>query len=172
MISARRALRIAGITALVGACAGAGALLPSAAPAQERRIQMKARQYAYDPPVLRVNKGDTVRLRIESKDVIHGFFLEAFDINASIIPDSPYLEVTRPSRPGDPLQKMEEIVFVADKTGKFRFRCSRVCGNMHPFMQGELVVAPNRVAGAAIGACFGLLAAAAFVALRPDPEKP
>ena len=168
-MSRGRAFRAAGALIIVGAGAAAGALLPSASPSRERRIQMTARQYAYDPPVVRVNLGDTVRLRIRSLDVTHGFFLEAFDINASIIPDSPYLEISHPSRKGEPVEKVEELVFVADKTGKFRFRCSRVCGNMHPFMQGELIVAPNRLAGAGIGACVGLLAAAAIVALRRDP---
>jgi len=168
-MTAHRAFQVAGAVIVVGAGAAAGTLLPSAAPVEERRIQMTARQYAYDPPVLHVNRGDTVRLRIRSLDVTHGFYLEAFDINASIIPDSPYLELTHPSRKGEPAKRAEELVFVADKTGKFRFRCSRVCGNMHPFMQGELIVAPNRLAGAGIGACVGLLAAAAIVALRRDP---
>lgn len=169
MTGARGVLVAAGALAIVGVGAAAGALLPSAAPAQERRVSMTARQYAFDPPVLRVNRGDTVRLRIKSLDVIHGFFLEAFDVNASIIPDSPYLEVKHPSRPDAPIEKVEEIVFVADKSGKFRYRCARVCGNMHPFMQGELVVAPNRLAGAGIGACVGLLLAGGFVALKRQP---
>ncbi len=125
---------------------------------------MTARQYAFDPPVLKVNQGDTVRLRITSRDVTHGFFLEAYDINASIIPDSPYIELRRPSRPDEPPKKVEEIVFVADKTGKFHYRCSRVCGSMHPFMQGELLVAPNRLLGGGLGACVGLLMTGAYIA--------
>ncbi len=125
---------------------------------------MTARQYAFDPPVLKVNQGDTVRLRITSRDVTHGFFLEAYDINASIIPDSPYIELRRPSRPDEPPKKVEEIVFVAEKTGKFHYRCSRTCGSMHPFMQGELIVAPNRLLGGGLGACVGLLMTGAYIA--------
>jgi len=126
---------------------------------------MIARQYAYDPPVLRVNKGDTIRLRVTSVDVIHGLYLEAFDLNMKIIPDSPYLEVTHPSRPDEPAEKVEEVIFVAERTGKFRYRCSHTCGSMHPFMQGELVVAPNRVLGASVGGLIGLLLVAGPVAL-------
>jgi heme/copper-type cytochrome/quinol oxidase subunit 2 len=155
---------------VAGATAGAG-LQPSAPP-QERRIKMTARQYAYDPPVLKVNLGDTIRLRITSLDVTHGWLLEAFDLNASIIPDSPYLEVSRPSRPDQPPVKSEEIVFVADKTGKFRFRCSRTCGTMHPFMQGELIVAPNRLFGGGVGALVGLLLAGTWVAWRRGAAAP
>jgi heme/copper-type cytochrome/quinol oxidase subunit 2 len=151
---------------VVGAGAVGGVLLQPSAPPQERRIKMTARQYAFDPPVLRVNKGDTLRLRITSLDVIHGLYMEAFDFNVKIIPDSPYLELTHPSRPDEPAKKVEEVVFVADKTGKFRYRCSHTCGAMHPFMQGELIVAPNRLLGAGVGGFVGLLLATGFVALR------
>jgi heme/copper-type cytochrome/quinol oxidase subunit 2 len=151
---------------VVGTGAVGGMVLQPSAPPQERRVKMTARQYAFDPAVLRVNKGDTVRLRITSLDVIHGLYLEAFDINVKIIPDSPYLELSHPSRPDEPAEKVEEVVFVADKTGKFRYRCSHTCGSMHPFMQGELVVAPNRLLGSGVGGLIGLLLAGAFMALR------
>ena len=98
---------------VVGAGAVGGVLLQPSAPPQERRIKMTARQYAFDPPVLRVNKGDTLRLRVTSLDVIHGLYMEAFDFNVKIIPDSPYLELTHPSRPDEPAKKVEEVVFVA-----------------------------------------------------------
>lgn len=153
---------------VVGAGAVGGVLLQPSAPPQERRIKMTARQYAFDPPVLRVNKGDTVRLRITSLDVMHGMYLEAFDINVLIIPDSPYLELSHPSRPDEQPVKVEEVVFVADKTGKFRLRCSHTCGPLHPFMQGELVVAPNRLLGAGAGGFAGLLLATTLAALRKN----
>lgn len=169
MIDATRFARFgAAVLLVVGAGALGGALLqPSAAP-QERRIKMTARQYAFDPAVLRVNKGDTVRLRVTSLDVIHGLYMEAFDFNVKIIPDSPYLELSHPSRPDEPAEKVEEVVFVADKTGKFRYRCSHTCGSMHPFMQGELVVAPNRLLGAGAGGLIGLLLGAAVMTFRSD----
>jgi hypothetical protein len=50
---------------------------------------------------------------------------------------------------------VEEIVFVAHKTGKFRYRCSHTCGYLHPFMLGEMFVEPDRflpVAIALVGA--------------------
>lgn len=153
---------------IVGAGAAGAMLMRPSAPPQERRIKMTARQYAFEPPVLEVNQGDTIRLRIQSVDVTHGLYLEGFDLNIKIIPDSPYLEVSRPSRPDEPVEKVEEVIFVADRTGKFRYRCSHTCGTMHPFMQGEFVVAPNRLLGAGVGGSVGLLLAAAFVAMRKD----
>jgi cytochrome c oxidase subunit 2 len=164
----KSAMLVGAVLLVVGAGAVGGVLLQPSAPPQERRIKMTARQYAFDPPVLRVNQGDTVRLRITSVDVIHGMYLEAFDINVLIVPDSPYLELSHPSRPDERPVKVEEIIFVADKTGKFRLRCSHTCGPLHPFMQGELVVAPNRLLGAGVGGFIGLLLAATFVALRKD----
>jgi len=144
---------------------------PTALP-QERRVKMTARQYAFDPAVLKVNKGDTIRLRVTSLDVIHGLYMEAFDFNVKIIPDSPYLELSHPSRPGEPVTKVEEVIFVADKVGKFRYRCSHTCGSMHPFMQGELIVAPNRLLGAGVGGFVGLLLGSGLIALFPNRAKP
>jgi hypothetical protein len=39
--------------------------------------------------------------------------------------------------------KVPEVEFTADKSGKFIFRCTQVCGSLHPFMTGELVVRPD-----------------------------
>ena len=126
---------------------------------------MTARQYAFDPAVIRVNRGDTLRVQITSVDVVHGFYVEGYDIDATILPQSPYLELSHPSRPKEPAKKVNEIVFVADRAGKFRFRCSQTCGTMHPFMNGELVVAPNRLFGAGLGGAVGVLLAGCAISL-------
>lgn len=153
------------ILLVIGTAAVGALVVTSSAPPQERRIEIKARQYAYDPPIIKVNQGDTIRLRFESEDVVHGFYLEGYDIDAAIIPESPYVEVWRPSSPEDTRQKLEAVVFVANRTGKFRYRCSHTCGTMHPFMSGEFVVAPNRVFAAGVGGCIGLLLAGALTGL-------
>lgn len=151
---------------VVAVCGVVGGLIPSpSAPPQERRIKMKARQYAFDPAVIRVNRGDTLRVQITSEDVVHGFYVEGYDIDATIVPQSPYMELHRPSRPKEPAEKVNEIVFVADRPGKFRFRCSQTCGTMHPFMNGELVVSPNRLFGAGLGGAIGVLLAGCLVSL-------
>jgi hypothetical protein len=73
---ARRAIDLLIISACVVAGGAVGFVATPEPPApQERQITIRARQYAYDPEVLRVNKGDTLRLRFISEDVVHGFFL-------------------------------------------------------------------------------------------------
>jgi cytochrome c oxidase subunit 2 len=89
-------------------------------------ITMTADQFSFDPPVLRVNRGDRVRLTLQASDVVHGFYLDGYGLEQRVEPGL-----------------SEEIEFVADRTGKFRYRCSVSCGTLHPFMIGELVVGPN-----------------------------
>lgn len=76
-------------------------------------------------PVIEVNKGDKVVLKLTSSDVIHGFSLKDFGIylNDGIHPGKPIF-----------------ITFTADKVGTFTFSCNAICGEMHENMQGTLVV--------------------------------
>ena len=97
----------------------------SAAP-QERQITVTARSFAFEPGTLHVNRGDTVVIRLESGDVVHGLYVDGYGVRT----------VAEPGRPG-------EIRFVADRTGAFPMRCPVSCGNLHPFMIGKLVVGPN-----------------------------
>lgn len=107
----------------------------------EREILVVARSYAFEPPVIRARRGDTLRLRFASTDVVHGFYLEGHDLDVTIPPLSRRVLVARAGRS----QTTEEVVLVLERSGKFRFRCSKTCGAMHPFMQGELIVGPNHL---------------------------
>lgn len=115
----------------------------------ERSITIEAQKYGYTPSVIKVNKGDHVTIRLKAKDVTHGFFLEGYDIDAKARPEMPSFWLRRPST-GEDYQTVNEISFVAGREGKFRYRCSVTCGYMHPFMQGELIVEPNRLFPASI----------------------
>lgn len=126
-------------------------------PSQDREITVSARQYAYEPPVIRVNKGDRITLRLVSKDVVHGFYLEGYDIDAELIPERPDFLLSRPSKPDAEPRQVSEVVFTANREGKFRYRCSHTCGTMHPFMLGEFIVGPNRPFRAGVGLAGGLL---------------
>ena len=94
--------------------------------AGEREVLIRARQYAYAPGVLRVAQGERVTLVLEAEDVTHGLYLDGYGIDLVAVPG-----------------RRARESFVAERPGKFRFRCSKVCGSLHPFMLGELIVEPN-----------------------------
>jgi heme/copper-type cytochrome/quinol oxidase subunit 2 len=153
----KRTSRVAIIGLLLLAGAAAGFLLVrfgQAAP-QERYVSISAQKYAYDPAVVHVNKGDRIHLSLTSIDVMHGFFLEGYDLDAQIPAGDFNFRIRRPSQSKE-FESTDEVVFVADRTGKFRFRCSNTCGYMHPFMQGELIVAPNYLYSVSVGMAVAL----------------
>ena len=123
---------------------------------------IKARQYSYDPPSIEVNKGDSVHIRLVSLDVIHGFYLEAYDVDAEIKPNIKTFKVRKPSE-GHNWKDTSEISFIADKTGKFRYRCSHTCGNMHPFMMGDFIVKPNYLLNMSLGFLAGFVLSILFI---------
>ncbi len=120
-------------------------------------ILIKTRQYSYDPDRIEVNHNDTLHIKLVSMDVVHGFYLENYDIDAEIEPNVKNFKVRHPSQ-GYNWKETSEIVLVASQRGKFRYRCSHTCGNLHPFMQGMLIVKPNLMLYASIGAIIGFLA--------------
>lgn len=93
---------------------------------QERHITIAARSFAFEPGTVRVNRGDTVIVDLESTDVVHGLYVDGYDVSTQ----------AEPGRPG-------RLTFIADRDGAFRFRCNVACGSLHPFMIGKLVVGPN-----------------------------
>lgn len=124
---------------------------------QERHLTINARRYSYEPERITVNRGDKVFIKLTSEDVTHGFFLEGYDHDAKVRAHYPYFWLRHPSRETE-YQQVEEISFVANRSGKFRYRCSVTCGSFHPFMQGELLVRPNLAYHISLGMSFGLLA--------------
>jgi cytochrome c oxidase subunit 2 len=116
--------------------------LPISAAPVTHDVIIEAEQYAFDPPVVRVNQGDRVILNLKATDVVHGLYLDDYGIDVRFEPG-----IT------------QRVEFVADRSGKFRFRCSVACGTLHPFMIGELIVSPNLPYVRAVG--FVLIAVAA-----------
>jgi len=122
--------------------------LPAGAPPsgmrtpREHLVHVDARMFAYEPAVVQVNPGDRVTIELASVDVVHGLYVDGYDLNVTADPGQP-----------------ATLSFVADQAGSFRFRCSVTCGAMHPFMTGRLEVGPNvtlwRVAGLAVLAALG-----------------
>lgn len=115
--------------------------VPSITP-QERTFEIDARQYAYSPSEFQVNQGDTVTVRLVSTDVVHGLYVDGYNISVEADPGQTAI-----------------LTFIADKAGSFRFRCNVTCGAMHPFMIGKITVGNNnwlyRSIGLAALAIFG-----------------
>jgi heme/copper-type cytochrome/quinol oxidase subunit 2 len=93
---------------------------------QEQTFRIDARQFAYSPSELKVNPGDRVTIQLVSNDVVHGLYVDGYDISVEADPG-----------------RTATLTFVATKTGSFRFRCNVTCGAMHPFMIGKLTVGTN-----------------------------
>ena len=93
-------------------------------------------------------------LTATSLDVVHGMYLEGYDIDVTIEPLRREVQVRRGNKPPESIR---EVVFTAERGGKFRYRCSKTCGVMHPFMVGELIVGPNWLLRASSLAAVGLL---------------
>ena len=84
---------------------------------------MTAKQFAFEPSTIEVNKGDKVRLIVTSADVPHGIAIPEYGINERLDPGKP---VT--------------IEFTADKQGTFTAFCSVFCGSGHSDMKGKIIV--------------------------------
>lgn len=119
--------------------------VPASAP-QERTFRIDAHQFAYSPSELKVNAGDKVTLELVSNDVVHGLYVDDYNISVE----------------ADPGQTAT-LSFVADTAGSFRFRCNVTCGAMHPFMIGKLTVGSNQWLYRSIG--LGFLAMAGVLVL-------
>ena len=114
-----------GLTFLSGASPTTVAQVAKDAGMQTRgvhEIQVTLRKYELSPGLVRVRKGEQVRLIMAAVDHDHGFKLEDFNINQKI-----------------PRGTTVAVEFTADKAGTFEFRCSNVCGLGHRNMKGTLV---------------------------------
>ena len=47
---------------------------------QERTFRIDARQFAYSPSELKVNPGDTVNIQLVSTDVVHGLYVDGYNV--------------------------------------------------------------------------------------------
>ena len=110
----------------------------------DRILQVDASTFAFSPAELKVNPGDQVTIELTSSDVVHGLYLDGYNLQLAADPG----ETT-------------EITFIADQAGSFRFRCSVTCGDLHPFMIGKLHVGPNLLLWRGVG--LAVLAALAGV---------
>ncbi|MCO6451552.1 MAG: c-type cytochrome [Caldilineales bacterium] len=86
-------------------------------------------QGGWTPETITVQKGEHVRLRLTSADVVHGFTIPKLGI-----------ETDKWLEPG----KVQEIDFVAEQAGRYEFLCTVWCEAGHWRMRGAIeVIDPN-----------------------------
>lgn len=137
---------------VVGVIAVAIAFIPTprtTADPADRHFRIEAGRFQYTPAAMTVNLGDHVTIDLVATDVVHGLYIDGYDLN--VVAD-----------PGN----TASLSFVADRAGTFRFRCSVTCGALHPFMIGKLHVGRNSLLWR--GLALAMLAAVACMWL-PRP---
>jgi heme/copper-type cytochrome/quinol oxidase subunit 2 len=118
----------------------------------DRHFRIEASRFQYTPAAMTVNPGDHVTIDLVATDVVHGLYIDGYDLNV----------VADPGRTAS-------LSFVADQVGTFRFRCSVTCGALHPFMIGKLNVGNNDLLWR--GLALAILAAVASVWLARPGDK-
>jgi cytochrome c oxidase subunit 2 len=99
-------------------------LIPRSARADgPRTIDIQAKRFAFSPDQIVLKKGETVRLRLTSSDVTHGFFLRPLKIDEDIEPGA-----------------TKEIVVTPQQAGTFTTICDHFCGANHGSMKMTIVV--------------------------------
>lgn len=88
-----------------------------------REFYLEAYKFGYTPSVIKVKKGNIVRLLATSRDTSHGVYIKEYDINVIL-------------KKGE----IKEIEFLADKVGEFPIICSVYCGRGHSSMTAKLIV--------------------------------
>ena len=157
----RSALLTTGAVLLLAALAfwtveGVGAFLsvsPAAGSDGVKDIPVHARSWGFTPRIIHVEPGDTVRFRVVSDDIKHGFAINELGLNLQLAAGR---EVRSPD------------VTIALPPGKYTIHCSTFCGLGHSTMKANLVVGDPRPSAAArvpwLASLLTLAAATSFAA--------
>ena len=96
---------------------------PAPSPSAVHVIDVAASRGHFEPPVLDVVEGETVRIVLRSRDVAHGFSVPKLKIDRHV-----------PAR-GEPVT----IELTAPPPGRFEIVCSEFCGRGHEVMRAAIV---------------------------------
>lgn len=86
-------------------------------------IDITAKRFAFSPDKITLKKGQTVRLRLHSQDVTHGFFLRPLKLDEEI-----------------PAGQTVEVTVTPQTAGTFTTICDHFCGANHGNMNMTIVV--------------------------------
>ena len=86
-------------------------------------IDITAKRFAFSPDKITLKKGQTVKLRLHSEDVTHGFFLRPLKLDEEI-----------------PAGQTREVTVTPETAGTFMTICDHFCGANHGNMNMTIVV--------------------------------
>ncbi|MGO9088085.1 MAG: cupredoxin domain-containing protein [Candidatus Sulfotelmatobacter sp.] len=86
-------------------------------------IEISAKRFAFAPDKITLKKGQTVKLRLHSEDVTHGFFLRPLKLDEEI-----------------PAGQTVEVTVTPQVAGMFTTICDHFCGANHSNMNMTIVV--------------------------------
>lgn len=99
---------------------------PAQAPHEITLVGSIAERGGWNAQEITVKKGQRVRLVVFSHDVTHGLAIPALGVDTGPVPGG----------------SSRTVEVIADREGRFRFRCTVICSPEHGDMEGELVVEP------------------------------
>ena len=88
-----------------------------------RVIEITTKRFGFTPNQITLKKGETVKLRLATEDVTHGFFMRALKIDETIEPGKP-----------------TEVTLTPDTPGTYVTICDHFCGVNHGAMNMKIVV--------------------------------
>ena len=86
-------------------------------------VEITAKRFAFSPDRITLKKGETVKLRIHSEDVTHGFFLRPLKLDEEI-----------------PAGQTIEVTVTPETVGTYVTICDHFCGANHGNMNMTIVV--------------------------------
>ncbi len=108
-----------------------------------REFRILAPQWYYEPSIIKVNPGDTVRFIVTSPDITHGFAINELGVNLVL---------------SSGVAIVHEVVIPPDfSEGTYTMYCSIFCGSGHSYMKGSLIVGAG---GAGMGKILPYIATA------------
>lgn len=86
-------------------------------------VEITAKRFAFSPDKITLKKGRTVKLRLHSEDVTHGFFLRPLKLDEEI-----------------PAGQTIDVVVTPQQAGSFTTICDHFCGANHGNMNMTITV--------------------------------
>jgi cytochrome c oxidase subunit 2 len=86
-------------------------------------VEITAKRFAFSPDKITLKKGRTVKLRLHSEDVTHGFFLRPLKLDEEI-----------------PAGQTTDVIVTPQEAGSFTTICDHFCGANHGNMNMTIVV--------------------------------